>query len=107
MFAHGAHELQQRSQPRLYKTQLCKKFVENGGHCRYDRRVRNRSLGDRLPPKIKLPKSKLVETRLTALSLIVLRVRTMPAFTGIGRTILLRMNLRRPQIRSLANIDVT
>ena len=37
MFAHGAHELQQRSQPRLYKTQLCKKFVESGGHCPYRR----------------------------------------------------------------------
>ena len=34
-FAHGVHELRARHRPRLYKTQLCKKFLDTGGYCPY------------------------------------------------------------------------
>ena len=37
-FAHGAHELRARERPKLYKTQLCKKFLSTGGDCPYGQR---------------------------------------------------------------------
>ena len=37
-FAHGSRELRLRPRPSNYKTQLCRKFVMNGGMCPYGHR---------------------------------------------------------------------